>query len=185
MNAAKVALSFLKEQKGMTHSYKKLLQELVQKEGCSLPSYITKSSSNDHNSTFVVRVKVKGEVFPGEEAKTKKQAEINAAKVAVTILNEQKDLLKTAKRAELDKLAAFSPASLAGLEQLLNDTYVNQIQEPIDYHKRVDLVHKFNMISRKIYGNYLFITSFFDNLFGYFIGVAQHDCISTFPHEWM
>ncbi|XLU29238.1 hypothetical protein S245_065304, partial [Arachis hypogaea] len=52
----------------MTHSYKNLLQELVQKEGFSLSSYITKSSGKDHNPTFVAWVKVKGEVFPGKEA---------------------------------------------------------------------------------------------------------------------
>ncbi|KAL1347021.1 hypothetical protein AAHE18_08G228300 [Arachis hypogaea] len=66
----------------------------------------------------------------------------------------EQDLLKTAKRLELEKLAAitFSPASLAGLEELLHDTYIKQIPEPIDYHNRVDLVRIFNVMAREIYG---------------------------------
>ncbi|KAL1292838.1 hypothetical protein HN51_053393 [Arachis hypogaea] len=63
-----VGLGLLLPPLNMTHSYKNLLQELVQKEGFSLSSYITKSSGKDHNPTFVAWVKVKGEVFPGKEA---------------------------------------------------------------------------------------------------------------------
>ncbi|MED6109734.1 HLA class II histocompatibility antigen, DR beta 4 chain, variant 2 [Stylosanthes scabra] len=70
--------------------YKNLLQELAQKEGFSLPSYFTERSGEAHIPTFVSRVEVEGEVFAGQEAKTKKQAEMNAAKVAYITLKERK-----------------------------------------------------------------------------------------------
>ncbi|QHO04916.1 Double-stranded RNA-binding protein [Arachis hypogaea] len=70
--------------------YKNLLQELVQKEGFSLPSYNTERSGEAHIPTFISYVEVEGKVFTGQEAKTKKQAEMNAAKVAYTTLKEQK-----------------------------------------------------------------------------------------------
>ncbi|MED6145333.1 HLA class II histocompatibility antigen, DR beta 4 chain, variant 2 [Stylosanthes scabra] len=70
--------------------YKNLLQELVQKEGFSMPSYITERSGEAHIPTFLSHVEVAGEVFTGQEAKTKKQAEMNAAKVAYTTLKERK-----------------------------------------------------------------------------------------------
>ncbi|XP_022743723.1 double-stranded RNA-binding protein 1-like isoform X3 [Durio zibethinus] len=83
--AAKIALSCLSpdaiEEEDST-LYKNLLQELAQKEGCPLPVYNTTRSGEAHASTFVSIVEVKGEVFTGQAAKTKKQAEFLAAKVA-------------------------------------------------------------------------------------------------------
>ncbi|XP_039021738.1 double-stranded RNA-binding protein 1-like isoform X2 [Hibiscus syriacus] len=70
--------------------YKNLLQELTQKEGCLLPVYTTTRSGEAHASMFVSVVEVKGETFTGQEAKTKKQAEFLAAKVAYTKLKECK-----------------------------------------------------------------------------------------------
>lgn len=68
--------------------YKNLLQELTQKEGSPLPVYTTTRSGEAHSSMFVSSVEVKGEVFSGERAKTKKQAEFLAAKVAYMKLKE-------------------------------------------------------------------------------------------------
>ncbi|XP_027187715.1 double-stranded RNA-binding protein 1-like isoform X2 [Cicer arietinum] len=70
--------------------YKNLLQELVQKEGFHLPVYSTNKSGEAHKPTFTSQVEVEGEVFTGQEAKSKKQAEMSAAKVAYTILKERK-----------------------------------------------------------------------------------------------
>ncbi|XP_052111433.1 double-stranded RNA-binding protein 1 isoform X12 [Arachis duranensis] len=70
--------------------YKNLLQELVQKEGFSLPAYNTERFGEAHIPIFISHVEVEGEVFTGQEAKTKKQAEISAAKVAYTTLKERK-----------------------------------------------------------------------------------------------
>ena len=70
--------------------YKNLLQELVQKEGFSLPVYDTNRSGEVHVPIFVSTVEIEGEVFKGHEGRTKKQAEMNAAKIAYTTLKERK-----------------------------------------------------------------------------------------------
>ncbi|KAL8523316.1 hypothetical protein ACS0TY_013332 [Phlomoides rotata] len=62
--------------------YKNLLQEFAQKKGLRCPSYETVSSGMSHMPVFVSVVAVGTNTFRGAEAKTKKQAELNAAKVA-------------------------------------------------------------------------------------------------------
>ncbi|XP_061371688.1 double-stranded RNA-binding protein 4-like isoform X3 [Gastrolobium bilobum] len=71
--------------------YKNLLQELVQKEGFSLPIYSTNKSGEAHMPIFLSQVEVEGELFTGQEAKSKKQAEMSAAKVAYMTLKERKE----------------------------------------------------------------------------------------------
>jgi dsRNA-specific ribonuclease len=89
--AAKVAVSSLlpngvnEDNSGF---YKNLLQELAQKGGYLLPTYCTEKSGNFHPPSFISNVEVGGKVFPGKEASTKKQAEMNAAKVAYMTLTE-------------------------------------------------------------------------------------------------
>lgn len=68
--------------------YKNLLQELAQKEAYALPVYNTKHSGESHAPIFVSTVEVGGQVFSGQETKTKKQAEMSAAKVAYMRLKE-------------------------------------------------------------------------------------------------
>ncbi|GAV77302.1 dsrm domain-containing protein [Cephalotus follicularis] len=70
--------------------YKNLLQELAQKEGYLLPTYSTEKSGEAHRPSFVSTVEVGGQVFTGQEAKTKKQAEMSAAKAAYVKLTETK-----------------------------------------------------------------------------------------------
>ncbi|RDY01440.1 Double-stranded RNA-binding protein 4, partial [Mucuna pruriens] len=70
--------------------YKNLLQELAQKEGFRLPIYSTDKSGEAHMPIFVSQVEVEGELFTGQEAKSKKQAEMSAAKVAYMALKEGK-----------------------------------------------------------------------------------------------
>ncbi|MBA0816168.1 hypothetical protein Gohar_000861, partial [Gossypium harknessii] len=91
--AARVALSCLapdaiEEVQEDSSLFKNLLQELTQKEGCPLPVYTTTRSGEAHASMFVSSVEVKGEAFTGQGARTKKQAEFLAAKVAYTKLKE-------------------------------------------------------------------------------------------------
>ncbi|XP_057983461.1 double-stranded RNA-binding protein 1-like isoform X2 [Malania oleifera] len=91
--AAKVALMSLSTdgiQEDDSGFYKNLLQGLAQKEGFVLPIYDTNISGLSHKPTFVSTVKIGGEIFQGQEAKTKKQAEVSAAKVAYTTLTERK-----------------------------------------------------------------------------------------------
>ncbi|XP_010243729.1 PREDICTED: double-stranded RNA-binding protein 1-like [Nelumbo nucifera] len=71
--------------------YKNLLQELMQKEGFSMPIYNTTRSGASHLPTFFSSVEIEKEIFQGEAAKTKKQAEMNAAKVAYFVLKERGD----------------------------------------------------------------------------------------------
>ncbi|KEH25587.1 double-stranded RNA-binding protein 4 isoform X3 [Medicago truncatula] len=71
--------------------YKNLLQELIQKGGLlQLPVYSTTKSGEAHRPTFTSQVEIEGKVYTGEESKTKKQAEMSAAKVAYTTLKELK-----------------------------------------------------------------------------------------------
>ncbi|KAK0601952.1 hypothetical protein LWI29_029033 [Acer saccharum] len=91
--AAKVALMSLPSdgvQEDGSILYKNLLQELAQKKGYALPIYTTNVSGEAHVPTFVSTVEVKGELFTGQRSKTKKQAEMSAAKVAYVTIIEGK-----------------------------------------------------------------------------------------------
>ncbi|XP_013604118.1 PREDICTED: double-stranded RNA-binding protein 4 [Brassica oleracea var. oleracea] len=84
--AAKVALASLTplnpEGVVVDVAYKNLLQEISQKENSLLPVYATATSGPSHAPTFTSTVEFAGNLYRGEEAKTKKLAEMNAAKVA-------------------------------------------------------------------------------------------------------
>ncbi|CAL1404524.1 unnamed protein product [Linum trigynum] len=66
--------------------YKNLLQELAQRERTLLPVYKTMKTGPPHLPAFISSVEVGAEKFQGEEGKSKKEAEMNAAKVAYTTL---------------------------------------------------------------------------------------------------
>ncbi|KAL5538290.1 hypothetical protein UlMin_043860 [Ulmus minor] len=83
--------------------YENLLQEMVQKEGLRLPIYDTNKSGERHCLTSIATMEIEGEYFAGEVAKTKKQEEINAARVAYKALMECKSnqtpfILSTSQR---------------------------------------------------------------------------------------
>nr|KYP62636.1 hypothetical protein KK1_017177 [Cajanus cajan] len=78
--------------KGHAGLYKNLLQELAQKEGFRLPIYTTNRSGEAHMPIFESQVEVEGELYTGQEAKSKKQAELSAAKVAYMALKERKGI---------------------------------------------------------------------------------------------
>lgn len=67
---------------------KNLLQETAQRAGVCLPTYTTVRSGPGHLPVFTCTVEVAGMQFSGEPAKTKKQAEKNAAMVAWTALKK-------------------------------------------------------------------------------------------------
>lgn len=73
-----------------TGSYKSFLQELAQQEEICLPRYKTIGAGEPHNLTFFASVEIEAEIFHGDGAKSKKQAEENAAKVAYTALTKCK-----------------------------------------------------------------------------------------------
>ena len=62
---------------------------MAQREGCGLPTYCTEKSGEAHAPTFVSKVEIEGEIFTGQGAKTKKQAEMSAAKIAFTALKQR------------------------------------------------------------------------------------------------
>lgn len=87
--AAKLALMSLPQEASSSEqvpvqplSYKNLLQELAQKHGFSLPVYSTTSDGSVQVPMFKSTVVFQDGSFQGEPANTKKQAEMNAARVA-------------------------------------------------------------------------------------------------------
>ncbi|XP_076897988.1 uncharacterized protein LOC143551433 [Bidens hawaiensis] len=88
--AAKVAFMALSQDGAPEDDclYKSLLQELAQKRGLLLPVYATNKSGPPHMPCFVSTVQISGENYLGEVARTKKQSEMNAAKVAYIALTE-------------------------------------------------------------------------------------------------
>lgn len=88
--------AFLRMYVGMqdeTGVCKNLLQETAQRAGVSLPVYTTTRSGPGHLPVFTCAVEVAAMTFPGEAAKTKKQAEKNAAMAAWSALKQCKCLL--------------------------------------------------------------------------------------------
>lgn len=71
-------------------SYKNLLQELAQKHGFSLPVYSTTSDGSVQVPMFKSTVVFQDGSFQGEPANTKKQAEMNAARVAFQHFEDSK-----------------------------------------------------------------------------------------------
>ena len=59
-----------------------MLQELATKKGISLPKYKTASNGASHMPSFSSTIEIGGSSFIGDVANSKKQAEMNAAKVA-------------------------------------------------------------------------------------------------------
>lgn len=58
-----------------------------------MPAYTTVNSGASHMPTFSSTVDVEGEKFCGNAGKSKKQAELSAAKVAYITLKERKLIL--------------------------------------------------------------------------------------------
>ncbi|GFZ09312.1 hypothetical protein Acr_20g0011200 [Actinidia rufa] len=77
--------------------YKNLLQELAQKKGLHIPKYATTNSGPPHMPSFVSTVEIGGQSFEGKAAKSKKQAETNAAKIAYSGLQEPKESVSSGR----------------------------------------------------------------------------------------
>lgn len=75
----------------ISKDYKTNLQEITQLKFGEIPKYILESSSGpDHDKTFTVCVMFDSKKQARASAKTKKQAQQNAAKIAIENLKEQK-----------------------------------------------------------------------------------------------
>ncbi|KAF3327549.1 double-stranded RNA-binding protein 1-like protein [Carex littledalei] len=96
--AAEVALANLPKEESSQQNlqdelvvpYKTLLQEYTQKSKQLLPVYTTVKDPDSSLILFLSTVEVCGRTFKGVAAKTKKQAEASAAKVALDHLDERK-----------------------------------------------------------------------------------------------
>ncbi|VVB14242.1 unnamed protein product [Arabis nemorensis] len=75
-----------------TGIYKNLLQETAHRAGLDLPVYTSVRSGPGHIPTFSCTVELAGMSFNGESAKTKKQAEKNAAIAAWFSLRQMRSL---------------------------------------------------------------------------------------------
>ncbi|KAF3786277.1 Double-stranded RNA-binding protein 5 [Nymphaea thermarum] len=75
-----------------TGVYKNLLQETAHRAGLNLPVYTTVRSGPGHMPVFTCTVELAGMTFNGDPAKTKKQAEKNAAMAAWSALKQLPNL---------------------------------------------------------------------------------------------
>ncbi|XP_042516815.1 double-stranded RNA-binding protein 2-like isoform X2 [Macadamia integrifolia] len=75
-----------------TGVYKNLLQETAHRAGLNLPTYTTVRSGPGHVPVFSCTVELAGMSFTGEPAKTKKQAQKNAAMAAWSALKQMSHL---------------------------------------------------------------------------------------------
>ncbi|KAG1363543.1 double-stranded RNA-binding protein 3 [Cocos nucifera] len=82
-----------------TGVYKNLLQETAHRAGLRLPVYTTVRSGPGHLPVFTCSVELAGMSFAGEPAKTKKQAEKNAAMAAWSALKQTPDLGSSSQQA--------------------------------------------------------------------------------------
>ncbi|XP_021760189.1 double-stranded RNA-binding protein 5-like [Chenopodium quinoa] len=111
--AAEVALNLLSSRgsKSLTARvldetgvYKNLLQETAHKAGLNLPVYTTIRTGPGHVPVFTCTVELAGMSFTGESAKTKKQAEKNAAISAWSSLKTMPSLFSKIETAENNNL---------------------------------------------------------------------------------
>ncbi|KAF6169788.1 hypothetical protein GIB67_034180 [Kingdonia uniflora] len=132
--------------------YKNLLLELVVKEGFALPKYDTVISGESHLTTFISTVKIEDEFFRGVAAKTKKQAEINAAKLAYSCLKQcrlsriRASVIHTDQPEELSRLTFSSSTAVVNVdgrtkreEQICGDPLISmQSIRCEDYNKETN-----------------------------------------------
>ncbi|KAF8387905.1 hypothetical protein HHK36_026567 [Tetracentron sinense] len=98
-----------------TGVYKNLLQETAHRAGLNLPVYTTVRSGPGHVPIFSCTVELAGMIFAGEPAKTKKQAQKNAAMAAWSALKQ------------LSHLGSSSPS----LSSSLLENEANEEQEQV------------------------------------------------------
>ncbi|XP_050230938.1 double-stranded RNA-binding protein 3 isoform X2 [Mercurialis annua] len=119
-----------------TGIYKNLLQETAHRAGLNLPVYTTIRSGPGHVPTFTCTVELAGMSFNGESAKTKKQAEKNAAISAWSALKRMPNL-----NSLTSKEVALEEQDQAVVARVLSnfrskDEYKLQEARKRDYYRR-------------------------------------------------
>ena len=80
-------------QKFKTIDPKSRLQEITQSLGFGIPTYITVDSAGpEHSKTFVIEVRIKGEVWGRGEGSSKHSAQLAAAREALETINNNTDI---------------------------------------------------------------------------------------------
>ncbi|KAK7337857.1 hypothetical protein VNO77_18445 [Canavalia gladiata] len=95
-----------------TGVYKNLLQETAHRAGLNLPVYTTIRSGPGHGPNFSCTVEIAGMHFTGDPARTKKQAQKNAALAAWSALRKLSE-----HRVSSSTSSSFSPESKGNEEQ--------------------------------------------------------------------
>uniref|UniRef100_A0A6V7QYN3 DRBM domain-containing protein n=1 Tax=Ananas comosus var. bracteatus TaxID=296719 RepID=A0A6V7QYN3_ANACO len=95
-----------------TGVYKNLLQETAHRAGLKLPLYTTVRSGPGHQPIFTSTVEIAGWTFTGDSAKTKKQAEKNAALAAWTALKQMPDLGSCSNQEKRSLLSAVKSKNM-------------------------------------------------------------------------
>lgn len=95
-----------------TGVYKNLLQETAHRAGLNLPVYTTIRSGPGHGPNFSCTVEIAGMHFTGDPARTKKQAQKNAAMAAWSALRKLSE-----HRLSSSTSSTFSPESKGNEEQ--------------------------------------------------------------------
>ncbi|KAG9446622.1 hypothetical protein H6P81_012750 [Aristolochia fimbriata] len=94
-----------------TGVYKNLLQETAHRAGLNLPVYTTVRSGPGHLPVFTCTVELAGMNFTGQPAKTKKQAEKNAAMAAWSSLKQLPNLGSLSQSRESEESAKSAVAA--------------------------------------------------------------------------
>ncbi|XVF66281.1 hypothetical protein PTKIN_Ptkin10aG0022600 [Pterospermum kingtungense] len=130
-----------------TGVYKNLLQETVHRAGLKLPVYTTVRSGPSHVPVFSCTVELAGMSFTGETAKTKKQAQKNAAMTAWSAL-------KKFSKSGASPASSSSPFSESGTndvdEQVTVAHYLASLQLPMSSLRFRHHRHKSAPIQRDV-----------------------------------
>ncbi|KAG9439785.1 hypothetical protein H6P81_019950 [Aristolochia fimbriata] len=108
--------------------YKNLLQELCQKEGFPTPVYKTSVSGESHIPIFSSTVKVDGKLYAGVASKTKKKAEMSAAKVAWFELKERRQTVLPTTSLIVEQMEGPIPEHTQPLLQSVASLDLNQMK---------------------------------------------------------
>ncbi|XP_068667479.1 double-stranded RNA-binding protein 3-like [Aristolochia californica] len=101
-----------------TGVYKNLLQETAHRAGLNLPVYTTVRSGPGHLPVFTCTVELAGMNFTGQPAKTKKQAQKNAAMAAWSALKQLPNLGSLSQTKENEESAKSALANNEEQEQV-------------------------------------------------------------------
>ncbi|KAL0921970.1 hypothetical protein M5K25_005926 [Dendrobium thyrsiflorum] len=128
-----------------TGVYKNLLQETAHRAGMKLPVYTTVRSGPGHTPIFSCTVELAGMSFSGEPAKTKKQAQKNAAMAAWSALKQLPNLdfssSSSSSSSSITSLSS-SPSSSSTTSSGIHESNKNDEQEQVVIARALTSLHQ-------------------------------------------